>query len=244
MRDQVENIASSTDEQISQLQAIRSELESSLAEYKTKVRDLDEHVAQLRDDLKATRGERDLAREDARKLDYQLTQRWIPDVVEYKELGSERHYPDNWEDLETWVELYGENKLVLHPLAIKAAKESQFNDIAFAYQSLEYLVRYYVPMRNRDIDDIGAYQNSQQALAGLGLVLSGVGTALNDSRYKQEYRRQYEGRSIWLDTHLKKGVGFDPSVAFRLYFHYDEATAKVVVGHLPSHLTNRISHSG
>ena len=71
-----------------------------------------------------------------------------------------------------------------------------------------------------------------------------MGTALNDSRYKQEYRRQYEGRDIWLDDHLKKGAGLDPAVIFRLYFHYDETTAKVIVGHFPTHLTNRITHSG
>ncbi len=244
LRQQTKSIASTAEEKISQLDAIRRELESSLSEYKNQNAELKEQVHQLGADLQATRHERDEAKDEIRQLRYQLTNRWDSDDSPQAELTDESYYPDNWDELELWIEEYGEDKLVLHPQAIKAAQESPFKDIPFAYKALEYLVRHYVPMRTRDKDDTQAYLNSQQALAELGLELSKVGTALDDSRYKQEYRRQYEGRSIWLDDHLKKGAGFDPAVIFRLYFHYDEATAKVVVGHLPTHLTNRITHSG
>jgi len=54
----------------------------------------------------------------------------------------------------------------------------------------------------------------------------------------------HEGREITLDMHLKRGGGFDPASIFRLYFHYDTARARVIVGHFPTHLTNRKTHSG
>jgi hypothetical protein len=109
---------------------------------------------------------------------------------------------------------------------------------------MEYLVRYFIPMKNRDSDYDQPFLDEKRALEELGIEREPVGTALNDHRYKHEYKRQYDGRTIWLDDHLKWGKGFDPATLFRLYFHYDEPTEKVVIGHLPTHLTNRITHSG
>ena len=77
----------------------------------------------------------------------------------------------------------------------------------------------------------------------LGLEREPVGEALNNHRYKQSYRRLYEGKTIWLDDHLKWGGGFDPATLFRLYFHYDEASGKVIVGHLTTHLPNSLTHT-
>lgn len=244
LRQQAENEVSSKDEQINRLQAINAELETALAQYKSSSKDLANKLERLQGELQATSKERDSALDDARQLKRQLDNRWTEDEPDKDELADDSYFPDTWDELEDWVEIYGDDKLVILPQAAKAARESPFKDIAFAYRALDYLVQHYAPMRTREKGDTEAYQNSQRALAVLGLELSKVGTALDDSRYKQEYRRQYEGRNIWLDDHLKKGVGFDPAVIFRLYFHYDEATAKVVVGHLPTHLTNRITHSG
>lgn len=245
LREQVENIASSKDEQISQLQAIRDELESSLAEYRATTKELGEQSDQLRDELQATRRERDAALEEARQLRYQLSNQWEDDgSAQEAEPADDSYYPDNWDELETWVEIYGEDKLVLHPKAAKAARESPFKDIPLAYKAMEYLVQCYIPMRTRTADDSEAYERSQQALAELGLEESDVGTAKDIKRYKHEYRRQYDGREVTLDRHLKSGVGFGGDFQFRLYFYYDDEAEKVLVGHMPTHLTNRLSHNG
>ena len=128
--------------------------------------------------------------------------------------------------------------------AAKAARESPFKDIPFAYKAMEYLVNHYIPMRTRDADDQEAFERNAHALAELGLEESDVGTAKNDRRYKHEYRRMYEGREVTTDRHLKSGVGFGGDIQFRLYFYYDDAAEKVVIGHLPTHLSNRLSHNG
>lgn len=244
LRQQLESIASSKDEQIGKLQAIRSELESTLVQYQTKARQLEELADQLQGELQVTRRERDAAIEEVRQLKYQVSSQWATAEAGYAQIAEQVEYPDNWEDLETWVELYGEGRLVLHPKAAKAARESPFNDISLAYKAMDYLVRYYIPMRTRSAEDQQAFQRNIQALAELGLEESDVGTADEIRRYRDKYRRQYDGREIVLDRHLKKGVGFDPAVVFRLYFYYDEESAKVVVGHLTTHLTNRLSHNG
>lgn len=244
LRKQTENIASTAEEERVRQEAIRVELESVLDKYKRQDEELAQRVGQLQSELQTTRRERDSALDDVRHLRRQRDNQWVEEEAQEIQLTDESYFPDTWDELEDWVEIYGGGKLVLLPQAAKAARESPFIDISFAYRTLDYLVRYYVPMRTRDKDDTEAFQDSQQVLAELGLELSSVGVALDDKRYKHEYRRQYDGRTICLDDHLKKGVGFDPAVIFRLYFHYDEATAKAVVGHLPTHLTNRITHSG
>jgi hypothetical protein len=244
LREQATHAAASKDEQISRLQTIREELESALAAHQAKAIEFEAQMAELRGELQATRRERDDAREELRRSHYQFHAQWSENEEQETETADESYYPDTWDELEDWVEIYGDNKLVLLPQAAKAARESPFKNIPLAYKALDYLARYYVPMRTRDTEDIAPYQANQQALAELGLELSGVGTALEDRRYKQDYRRQYEGHDIWLDQHLKAGVGFDPAAIFRLYFWYDPDAAKVVVGHLPTHLTNRTTHSG
>lgn len=243
LRQQAESIASSKDEQIDQLRAILAEQESALNEYKSKAQELDEQLSQLQGELQATRRERDGAIEETRQLRYQLSNQWDNNGDSEANLADESYYPDNWDELEDWVEIYGDNKLILLPQAVKAAKESQFKDVPFAYKAMEYLVRYYIPMKTRGKDDIQPFHDEKQALERLGLEREPVGSALDDHRYKHEYRRQYDGRTIMLDDHLKWGKGFDPAVIFRLYFYYDEDTAKVIIGHLPTHLTNRITHS-
>ncbi len=244
LREQLTNAMVSKEEQISQLQAMRTELELALAEHRVKATELGAQMAELQGELRATRRERDEARDELRRTRFQFHAQWNEHETPETEAHGESYYPDNWHELQDWVDVYGDNKLVLLPSAVKAARESPFKNIPLAYQALEYLVRYYVPMRTRDTEDTAPYRASQQALAKMGLELSGVGAALDDRRYKQGYRRQYEGRDIWLDQHLKAGVGFDPASLFRLYFWYDEDAAKVVVGHLPTHLTNRTTHSG
>lgn len=244
LRKQSQSIASTAEEERNRQKGIRSELESALGKYKSQSEELAARVHQLQVDLLATRRERDTALDEARQLKRQLDNRWTLDDVQDVEIEDESHYPDTWDDLETWVELYGEDKLVLLPQASKAARESPFKDIPLAYKALEFLVRHYVPMRTRSNEDEDTKRNHDQALAELGLDLSPVGTAADERRYKKEYRRQHEGREVKLDMHLKKGAGFDPAVIFRLYFHYDADAATVIVGHLPTHLTNRTTHSG
>ena len=244
LRRQTESITSTAEEKIGRLQAINEELEATLAEQKARNGYLAEQLRQADQELQATRLERAAALEEVRQLRFKLSNQWNEVETGYSENDDHVEYPDSWDELETWVEVYGRERLVLHPKAAKAARESPFRDIPLAYKAMDYLVRYYIPMRTRSAEDTDAYLRSKQALAALGLEESDVGTADEIKRYKKEYRRQYDGREVTLDRHLKRGVGFGGDYQFRLYFHYDDAAQKVLVGHMPTHLTNRLSHNG
>lgn len=244
MRVQLEDMRASKNDHVDQLVALRAELESSLSGYKTRLQQLEVEISQLSQELRATRRERDAAMEEARQLRYRLNEQWVPEDVEVPELPDDSYYPETWDDLETWIDVYGGGKLVILPSAAKAARESPFKDIPLAYKALEYLVRYYIPMRERGEHDCALREASQAELARIGLELSKVGTALKDRRYRQDYRGRFENRDIVFDQHLKSGVGHDPTTIFRLYFSYDDAMGKVIVGHMPTHLTNRDTHNG
>lgn len=244
LRKQAESVESSKNEKIHQLQEMRDEQDAMLAIYREENDKLTRQVEQFKRDLQAALLERDTAAEEVRQLNYRLNNQWADEAGNDSAQNEETYYPDSWDDLEDWVELYGENKLVLHEKAIKAARSSPFKDIPLAYKAMEWLVKHYIPMRTRSADDNETRERCQQALDALGLEESDVGTAKNIKRYKQEYKRQYEGRQITLDRHLKSGVGFGGDYQFRLYFHYDDDANKVVVGHMPTHLTNRLTHQG
>ncbi len=242
LKREAESISTSAEESIGRLKAINQELESALGEQKAQNTHLVQQVTELESELQATIRERNAAREEVRQLKFQIGSQWSEIQTVYEEREDQVEYPETWDVLETWVELYGKDRLVLHPKAAKAARESPFKDIPLAYKAMDYLVRFYIPMRTRSADDYMARQRSLEVLAELGLEESDVGTADEIKRYKHEYRRKYDDREVTLDRHLKRGVGFGADHQFRLYFYYDENAGKVLVGHMPTHLTNRLSH--
>src|SRR5690606_5099841 len=116
-------------------------------------------------EVQAVRRERDAAREEGRQLRYQISNRWAKNVADTELDATDSYYPETWDELEDWVEIFGEGKLILHPKAAKAARASPFKDIPMAYKAMEYLVRFYIPMRTRSEDDSEAYIRSLQRLA-------------------------------------------------------------------------------
>jgi hypothetical protein len=244
LEEEAKSIATTAQEERGRQEAIRRELEGSLKEYKDQCSALERNVRELNADLQATRRERDTALDDARQLRNQLENRWSENATEAAESEDQSYYPDNWDELDDWVEIYGEGRLVVLAQAAKAARESPFKDVSFVYRVLEFLVQRYVPLRNRAPDDIEVKEAYDHAMAELGVDVSPVGMAVEDKRYKREYRRYFDGSEIKLDMHVKRSVGFDSASIFRLYFHYDEDNSRVIIGHMPTHLTNRITHSG
>lgn len=239
LRSEMDNIASSREDQIVKLKALCQELESSLQQYQEQVQDRENTITELKNALSSIRQERNELRGQLRQVRQQYQQQW--DVPAEDDTQKEVYYPDTWDDLEEWVQAYGLGRIELLPSAAKTARESPFRDIPLAYKALDYLARYYVPMRTRDPDDPQPRKDSEEALAQFGLTLSGTGEALNNHRYKHEYRRTYRGVEIELDMHLKSGSSFDPASIFRMYFWYDQDAQLVLVGHFPGHLTNTLT---
>lgn len=243
MRSTTDSLASTVEEERAKHLLISAELEETIKEQREQLEELSAKLRNSQEEVKALRRERDQAIDDLRQHRHQFNTRWLDDDQGYEEVGEEVEYPDNWEDLEAWVELYCGDTMVLLPSAAKAARDSLYEDIPFAYQALHLLANEYVAMRTRDPDDEQPKLDFEARRQSMGLVCSKVGDAPEVKRFKQEYRRVHDGETITLDMHLKKGAGYDPTSLFRLYFYYCEQTSRVIVGHLPSHLTNHLTHN-
>ena len=78
----------------------------------------------------------------------------------------------------------------------------------------------------------------KEAEAALGVRISPSGDAVDMRQYEKEYRVRWEGKQYKLDMHLAGSDSRDKRRGLRIYFAWDGEQELVVVGHLPTHLTN------
>jgi hypothetical protein len=160
------------------------------------------------------------------------------------ELRAERgrpavEYPESFQDIEAWsAEHLGEN-VVLTPKAIRAALESRVTSpetVRQAFECLHVLANEYLEVR------LGGGVKAREALearcTALRVEVTPVGQASRDRRYRSQYTASLDGKSYTLDSHVRGSSSWDPTRQLRIYFHFDDAEARVVVGFLPGHLDN------
>ena len=236
-----QTLASTADEERARHRAIVDELEKNCADQSRQSDELRNEVLALREEVAALRRERDDALDEVRVLRHQASLAWTSHISPEREedgLG-EPEIPATWDGLDSWVARHCAGRLVLLPSAAKACRESPFQDIPLAYRSLLLLANEYVDMRRRGPDEDIRKEAFERARRALGLDCSGVGSAKDSHQFKAGYHKIFEEREIQLDMHLKRGNGYDERTMFRVYFHYCQDTGRVIVGHMPSHLTNR-----
>lgn len=245
LQDRTLSLASTVDEERARHQAVVDQLSRSMAHQESQIEELQTHVRGLTEEIAALKRERDRALDETRVLQREKREAsyaWRGANDQSPAEGSsapEADIPDNWDGLEDWVERNCAGRVVMLPSAIKACRESIFDDVPLAYRSLLLLANEYVDMRSRGLDDDASKHAFDEALLTLGVECSPVGTAVDSRQFKAAYRKMFEGEEIRLDMHLKRGAGFDPKGVFRVYFHYSEESQRVIVGHMPGHLTNR-----
>lgn len=148
-------------------------------------------------------------------------------------------FPDNWEHLEEWCSANLGDCVAVTPKAIRAARDSLFENIPFCYDVLRFLADTYVPSRCGTL--VRGVMALESEKARLGIDISPVGRAAEAHRSKETYSTTYRGIRVNLDMHVKGSSGRDPRKGFRLYFHWHEETQHVIVGWFPSHLDNDLS---
>ena len=242
LKSKTDTLATTVAEERARHLKISQALEANLADAKARAGELMAQLKGVQEELKAFRRERDAARDHLRLARHEYGQRY-EDQGGSEVVPDDQDFPDTWDDLETWVEIYAGSRLVVHPQAAKAARESPFNEIPFVYEALSILANEYVAMRTRSPEDEQPRIEFEEAIARLGVECSPVGSAVTDRRYKLDYKRRFDGKTVNLDMHLKRGAGFDESTLFRLYFTYCAETQRVLVGHMPGHLTNRMTRN-
>ena len=148
--------------------------------------------------------------------------------------------PDSYKVMGEWVKEHLAGRLVLLPRAERAASKAEYTEVGMVYRALLILANEYRDSRM----GTGTDKVFWDALAQYGMDFSG---SIDKSRAGQEGDAYYVNYPIgttqraFLQFHIVRGTAHENRYCMRIYFFWDEDTNQVVVGWLPSHLSNRIS---
>lgn len=144
--------------------------------------------------------------------------------------------PRDLSELRGWA-LANENRIVIMPRALQGAKKSHYDMPETVYVALELLAGPYRDLRMGQLD----HAQFLKALAASEMQLEGSVAPSVAGEQGDAYFVSWRGRRRFLELHLRKGGGRDERYCLRIYFFWDEDSQKVIVGWLPSHLSNSLS---
>ena len=148
--------------------------------------------------------------------------------------------PDSYKVMGEWVKEHLAGRLVLLPRAERAASKAEYTEVGMVYRALLILANEYRDSRMVT----GTDKAFRDALAQYGMDFSG---SIDKCRAGQEGDAYYvnypigTSQRVFLQFHLERGNRHENRYCMRIYFFWDDDTNQVVVGWLPSHLSNRIS---
>lgn len=148
--------------------------------------------------------------------------------------------PDSYKEMSEWVKEHLAGRLILHPRAERALSKAEYTEVGMVYRALLILANEYRDSRM----GVGTDEAFRDVLAQYGMNFSG---SIDKSRAGQEGEAYYvkypigSSQRVFLQFHLERGNRHENRYCMRIYFFWDEDTNQVVVGWLPSHLSNRIS---
>jgi len=213
----------------------RAELQSAMEEvrlWKDLAEDADAKVSALME-------ERDRAKREAFDLRAQIAFITGGGLSPADSPSTSREYPTSYDALSSWVETHYEGRIVLTKKAAKAAMSvrSEPHIVAKVYEALDILANEYIDSKQGDPEARSRYLDR---LSNTQLQISHVGEAVNNHRYASEYSATVGNRRYLCDLHVREfgGTDFHPERQLRIYFAWDESNGRVVIGHLPSHLTS------
>lgn len=136
--------------------------------------------------------------------------------------------------LKSWAQEHLKGKLTIRPKALEHAMQSHYEQPQTVYRALLLLANEY-----RDLKLGRAKHNWVERLAQLQL---GDDFSLAENapaRMREGHTFIIEGKSYYMERHLKKGNSRDPRQCLRIYYTWDPEKEQVIVGALPEHLRTR-----
>jgi hypothetical protein len=155
--------------------------------------------------------------------------------------GATREPLNDLGEFEQWARKNLSTNVWIAPKAIKEMeKNGIFEDAALLGEALYMLDEHYVPMRRDPSPERrSAYEGRLQELSCLDQPCFGE---KNTIKGFPAYGVTYQGERCWCDSHIKFGGGTDPRRFFRIYYHWHEGDQAIIVGHLPTHLDNKLTN--
>jgi hypothetical protein len=175
----------------------------------------------------------------ARLIDYRARIVALEQKLAEQGREEEPEHPDSLRDLVDWATRYHAGRLVITPRAARAANAVDYQEVGLVYDCLTMLAREYWEKKVHGGAELHA--RCTQAEASLGVRIGPTGDAVSSRNFKHQYEVTWEGATYTLDLHVQGSDSRDIRRGLRIYFAWDEEQELVVVGHLPTHLTNSLS---
>jgi len=150
--------------------------------------------------------------------------------------------PETLEGLPDWAPSI-EPRVVIADKALRHAVKVDHRETHKIYAALQGLHDHYWAMRFAESDEkrVAAREAWRQFAQHHRFVVSHVGQAIRTGRYQDEYKATVDGVSYMASLHLSGSSAKDTARCLRVYMDIDEANRRLVVTHLPTHLTNSLT---
>jgi len=161
---------------------------------------------------------------------------FLEEALKARAVNEVINYPANYDGTAEWAAAHFADKLVLLARAERSLKKAVFDDLPLLCDCLKLLAG---PYRDMRLGNLCRSEFDARCLE-LGVTLTKSGDA-SAARYPNEYYVQHRKQRRALDLHLKRGTSRDQAKCLRIYFFWDEEESRVMIGHLPGHLTTAYS---
>ena len=204
--------------------------------------EIEKEAEEYSDDAIRTAKERDAYKEDNRQLRFQVD--WLRQCLSERTGGKSETdipIPDTYDEMHDWANRHLIGRVVLHSRALRGLKDAVYEDVQLVYRSLLILGHEY---RNQCIGRDGANEAFKSKCDEFGLHFARSISKERAGEFGDEYFVRYpigSNTKQFLEWHLRKGTTKDNYLCLGIYFFWDDSTQQVVVGWLPSHLSNRMT---
>lgn len=147
----------------------------------------------------------------------------------------------SYEDIDDWAEEVLGAHVRIHPGAIKDCRKNGHNSMLWRVEAALLIIRdYVVPARIHG--GLDRQNESRNKLAEIGMEDTPCFVDRDEAKRTIGYTVQYEGEKRVLNDHIKFGNGYDNANQIRIYYFWDTARQRFVIGKMPSHLRNNLTN--
>ena len=206
---------------------------AEIADARAAVRDPEARIPELTVALEAAAKENDALRRNKHRLGERLA---ALEGASAEKAGEPALPPlESYTDLPDWTDRHFPGRAVLAGRALRSLKSARFEDVALVGKAVALLGTTYHRMKTEGGMELR--EAFEDALRELKLLETPSISPDRQGKARDGYEIEWEGKKLTLDRHLKNNSGtLDPKRCLRIYFAWDDDTARVVIGHLPGHM--------
>ena len=159
--------------------------------------------------------------------------------VRFQQTKPERRL-NSYADLEDWADEVLADSIYIHQAALSDCRKNGHDKMLERIEKVLLVIRdFWIPARiNGGLD---RRKLTEEKLAQLGMEDTPCFVDKTEAKRTSGYSVNYEGETVILADHIKYGNGYNNSNQLRIYYFWDDAKKKFVIGKMPSHLPNNLT---